>query len=161
MIAGIDMALAERVVDAVVEVFRVDRAELLGRRRPKSITDARQVAYYVLRETGFMSFPMIGKLMGDRDHATVIHGCASIALRARDSSVLREKIDQVRLLSMVRSSPCREFVAAYVDSRAVEFLDGDRSPADSCARLGCGWMRGLHRAYLEAAAPKRDSRRAA
>lgn len=160
MIRSIHREVADRVLDSVVEVFGFDRLTLLARRRPKRVVEARQVAYLILREAGFLSFPQIAEIMGHRDHATVIHGCSSVVLKARASSVLREKIDQVRLLSLVRSQACEEFVGAYVDGRPVEFLEDDRGAADCCARIGCGWMRGLHPAAL-ATAPRREPQKRA
>jgi hypothetical protein len=132
----------------------------IRRGRGRSVVEARQVACYVLRETKFLSFPTIGGIMGDRDHSIVIHACSAIALKARMDARLRERIDQVRMLSSVHGLPCGEFVAGYLDERPVEFLPEDQRPADSCARLGCGWMRALHAAELCRALPA-PQRRAA
>ena len=55
--------------------FGVTRSELQSPRRHKSIVFARQfVMYWSVRLTSH-SYPQIGRLIGGRDHTTVIHGC--------------------------------------------------------------------------------------
>lgn len=55
--------------------FGVTRSELQSPRRNKSIVFARQfVMYWSVRLTSH-SYPQIGRLIGGRDHTTVIHGC--------------------------------------------------------------------------------------
>jgi len=69
----------------------ITRAELRGDRRHSDIAFARQfVAYWASRLTDH-SYPMIGRLMGGRDHTTVIHGKnAYRAKRAKMGRFLRE-----------------------------------------------------------------------
>ncbi|OGG62555.1 hypothetical protein A3I46_03395 [Candidatus Kaiserbacteria bacterium RIFCSPLOWO2_02_FULL_54_13] len=46
--------------------------------RRHEIVQARQIIMYLLREYAGMSFPAIGRLIGGRDHTTVIHGYKKI-----------------------------------------------------------------------------------
>lgn len=63
----------------MVEVARkhgITLNELKGRRRAKHITAACQEAMWRMRkECQYLSFPQIGRLLGNRDHTTVLHGC--------------------------------------------------------------------------------------
>lgn len=54
--------------------------DLLGKSRKQPIARARQEAYFLMREAG-MSFPVIGKRMGDRNHSTIIYGVREHAKR--------------------------------------------------------------------------------
>lgn len=55
-------------------VFKVTQAELRSNRRPREIVIARQfIMYWATRLTG-LSLPAVGRLMGGRDHTTVLHG---------------------------------------------------------------------------------------
>jgi len=57
------------------QIFGVTRTQLLCGRRHNSIVFARQfVMYWAIRLTP-MSYPLVGRLMGHRDHTTVLHGC--------------------------------------------------------------------------------------
>lgn len=69
-----------RVV-AQAYVLRVD--DLTGRDRHKAIAEARLVAYWLLRSRTRMSFPEIGRVMGDKDHTTIMAGVKSFDLRQR------------------------------------------------------------------------------
>ena len=58
--------------------------ELLGRGRTKKVAQARQVAMYLLMYELEMSPTQVGRLLGGRDHATVIHGVGlPLSLRER------------------------------------------------------------------------------
>jgi chromosomal replication initiator protein len=86
----------EGIIKVVTEQFHVEKEQLLGRSRKKDIALARQVAMYLLREETRSSLLQIGAILGDRDHTTIMHGCAKIdALMETDES-LRRKIASVR-----------------------------------------------------------------
>ena len=83
----------------VAEHFRLKVEELTGRTRTKEIAIARQVAMYLLREENDMSLPMIGDLLGGRDHSTVRYGVDKVAVEIevndglrRDIMLLRERV---------------------------------------------------------------------
>jgi chromosomal replication initiator protein len=50
-------------------------ADLLSRRRSRSITRPRQVAMALSKELTNHSLPEIGDAFGGRDHTTVLHAC--------------------------------------------------------------------------------------
>lgn len=87
------------VIRVVAEHFRLKVEELTGRTRTKEIAIARQVAMYLLREENDMSLPMIGDLLGGRDHSTVRYGVDKVAVEIevndglrRDIMLLRERV---------------------------------------------------------------------
>ncbi|RLC74937.1 MAG: chromosomal replication initiator protein DnaA, partial [Chloroflexi bacterium] len=69
----------EEIIRAVAEFYNLSPDELKSNHRSKTIALARQMAMYLLREEGNLSFPQIGKLLGGRNHTTVLHGCEKIA----------------------------------------------------------------------------------
>lgn len=65
---------AKRIIAQVAEQHGLTAAELLGATRVRSIAYARQEAMWrISRELG-RSLPEIGRMMGGRDHTTVLHG---------------------------------------------------------------------------------------
>ena len=93
--SSIDMRLAERVIKRAVKIddepltiddildkvcnhFNVTQAAVNSRSRKKDIVIARQVAMYMAQKYTKMPASRIGKLVGGRDHSTVIHSCAKI-----------------------------------------------------------------------------------
>jgi chromosomal replication initiator protein len=75
------LALQERLVTieniqkTVAEYYKIRVADLLSRRRSRSITRPRQVAMALSKELTNHSLPEIGDAFGGRDHTTVLHAC--------------------------------------------------------------------------------------
>ncbi len=66
--------LYARIERRICSVFHVTPKEIRSHRRNKEIMLARQaVMYWVVRLTGY-SYPKIGKIMGERDHTSIMHG---------------------------------------------------------------------------------------
>ncbi len=59
----------------------VTKAEMESQRRTRHITKARQEFYYRATMETPASFPQIGKMVGNRDHTTVLHGARVYAER--------------------------------------------------------------------------------
>ncbi|MEB3220871.1 MAG: chromosomal replication initiator protein DnaA [Candidatus Sericytochromatia bacterium] len=59
--------------EAVAEHYHLEVADLVGSRRTKDISLARQVAMYLARELTELSLNVIGSKYGGRDHTTVMH----------------------------------------------------------------------------------------
>lgn len=59
----------------ICRALKVNKEELLSNRRNKEVTFARQAIFYWARRRTRLSFPDIGRRMGDKDHTTVLHGC--------------------------------------------------------------------------------------
>lgn len=64
----------EAIIRSVARYFNTTREALTGASRLKTITEARHVAMYLLREDAQLPLKAIGDLLGHRDHSTVIHG---------------------------------------------------------------------------------------
>ena len=90
--SNIDMRLAERVikravkiddkpltVDEIIETvcnhFNVSPSAVGGKSRKRDFVVARQVSMYLAQKYTKMPASRIGKLVGNRDHSTVIHSC--------------------------------------------------------------------------------------
>lgn len=93
--ADIDLALAEKVVgkvvsstpnvisvekirDLVCEYFALPMDTLMSKTRKREIATARQVAMYLSKQYTKSSLSAIGKIIGNRDHATVLHACGVV-----------------------------------------------------------------------------------
>ena len=78
-----------RIIDEVSLHYKVSTTELLGRSRTKNIALARQIAMYLLMYELEMSPTQIGRLLGGRDHSTVIHGAGKINAAINEDHQLR------------------------------------------------------------------------
>ncbi len=80
----------------VAEYFKLTAADLTGRKRTKAIAGARQIAMYFLREEHALSLPVIGTLLGGRDHSTVRYGIEKVNDDLVDDEALRQTISALR-----------------------------------------------------------------
>ena len=106
--SNIDMRLAERVikravkiddkpltVDEIIETvcnhFNVSPSAVGGNSRKRDFVVARQVSMYLAQKYTKMPASRIGKLVGNRDHSTVIHSCTQVENRLKvDKEFLAE-----------------------------------------------------------------------
>jgi chromosomal replication initiator protein len=100
------LALQERLVSieniqkTVAEYFKIRVADLLSRRRSRSIARPRQFAMALSKELTNHSLPEIGDAFGGRDHTTVLHGCRRIAsLRETEKRIDNDYLILLRTLT--------------------------------------------------------------
>jgi chromosomal replication initiator protein len=86
----------ENIQKTVADYFKVRMADLLSKRRSRSVARPRQVAMALAKELTNHSLPEIGDAFGGRDHTTVLHACKRIK-ELRDSEQ-RMKEDYSNLL---------------------------------------------------------------
>lgn len=82
----------ERIIEEASHHYRVSTDELLGRSRTKNIALARQVVMYLLMYELEMSPTQVGRLLGGRDHATIIHGAGKINGEINEDGQLRQDV---------------------------------------------------------------------
>ncbi len=66
-------ATLDHIVDAVTGYYNVKFSDLQSRKRPKSITEPRQICMWLARQRTGFSLEEIGGYFGGRDHTTVMH----------------------------------------------------------------------------------------
>jgi len=69
----------DNIQKTVAEYFKIRIAELLSKRRSRSIARPRQIAMALAKDLTRHSLPEIGDAFGGRDHTTVLHACRRIA----------------------------------------------------------------------------------
>jgi len=100
------LALQERMVSieniqkTVAEYYKIKKADLLSKRRTRTVTRPRQVAMCLSKEITNHSLPEIGEAFGGRDHTTVLHACKKIKeLRQSDGDVNEDYLNLLRILT--------------------------------------------------------------
>jgi chromosomal replication initiator protein len=81
------VAPASRLGDVeamVATYFGLRPADLHSSRKSRTVSTARSVAMYLARKYTNLSFPDIGKYMGNKNHATVIQACRRVNKRLAD-----------------------------------------------------------------------------
>jgi len=84
----------------VADYYQMRVAELLSKRRSRSIARPRQMAMTLAKELTEHSLPEIGDAFGGRDHTTVLHACRTIReFRETDGKLRQDWEKLVRLLT--------------------------------------------------------------
>ncbi len=90
----------ENIQKTVAEYFNIKVADLLSKRRSRSVARPRQLAMALAKELTNHSLPEVGDAFGGRDHTTVLHACRTIkAMLETDSHIQEDWTDLVRILS--------------------------------------------------------------
>ncbi|MEL4411206.1 chromosomal replication initiator protein DnaA [Shewanella algae] len=90
------LALQEKLVTidniqkTVAEYYKIKMADMLSKRRSRSVARPRQMAMALSKELTNQSLPEIGDAFGGRDHTTVLHACRKIALLREESHDIKE-----------------------------------------------------------------------
>ena len=91
----------ENIKKTVAEYYKIRVADLLSKRRNRSITRPRQMAMMIARELTRHSLPEIGDAFGGRDHTTVLNACRRIAELRKSNRQIEE--DYTNLISLLTS----------------------------------------------------------
>jgi chromosomal replication initiator protein len=90
----------ENIQKTVAEYFKIRVADLLSKRRNRSIARPRQIAMALAKELTNHSLPEIGDAFGGRDHTTVLHGCRRVQeLRQGDKRIDDDYLNLLRTLT--------------------------------------------------------------
>jgi chromosomal replication initiator protein len=90
----------ENIQKTVAEYFKIRVADLLSKRRSRSIARPRQVAMALARELTNHSLPEIGDAFGGRDHTTVMHACDRVKdLREIERRASEDYLNLLRILT--------------------------------------------------------------
>jgi len=90
----------ENIQKTVADYYKVRVADLLSKRRSRSVARPRQVAMALAKELTSHSLPEIGDAFGGRDHTTVMHACKRIKeLRGEEQRMAEDYSNLLRTLS--------------------------------------------------------------
>lgn len=90
----------ENIQKTVAEYYKMRVADLLSKKRNRSIARPRQLAMALSKELTNHSLPEIGDAFGGRDHTTVLHACRKVEdLKMGESRFMEDYSNLVRTLS--------------------------------------------------------------
>jgi chromosomal replication initiator protein len=86
----------EKILDTVAEYFNLSPAQVCGKARDKSLVHARHIAMYLLRDEAQRPLTEVGRILGNRDHSTILHGLNKVHESYYADQDLRREIDEIR-----------------------------------------------------------------
>ena len=84
------------VIGAVCERFGISDRELLGNSRARHVSFPRHVAMYLMRKDVDISLEEIARVLGKRDHTTILHGVRKIERELERDANLRGDLMAIR-----------------------------------------------------------------
>lgn len=86
----------EDIIKCVCSFYKVNKADVVGKKKNKEFIEPRQVCCYLITE--MMSLPLVtvGKSMGGRDHATIIYARDKIAEQIKIDDKLKVQINDIK-----------------------------------------------------------------
>lgn len=90
----------DNIQRTVAEYYKIKLADILSKRRSRSVARPRQVAMTLAKELTNHSLPEIGDSFGGRDHTTVLHACRKIKeLRETEADIREDYKNLLRSLT--------------------------------------------------------------
>ena len=86
----------EAIQKRVADHFQLRLSDMVSRRRPANIANARQVAMYLSRLLTRHSLQEIGEAFGGRDHGTVIHACRTVENLMEQEDSVRSNVEYLK-----------------------------------------------------------------
>jgi len=108
----IDLSLAKRVInqnvklekkqisvqmiqEVVCNYYNLDLSLIQTNSRKREIVQARQIAMYLSKKYTDFSFSHIGKIVGKKDHATVLHACKTVKDQIEINKSFRSSVEEI------------------------------------------------------------------
>ena len=80
----------DNIQKTVAEYYKIKVADLLSKRRNRSVARPRQIAMALSKELTNHSLPEIGDAFGGKDHTTVLHACRKVKELREESHDIKE-----------------------------------------------------------------------
>ncbi|WP_432627959.1 chromosomal replication initiator protein DnaA [Brotaphodocola sp.] len=90
---GVQSITPELILQVVADHFDLTPQEIISQKRNKEIVYPRQIAMYLCRNMTAIPLQVIGKVLGGRDHTTILHGIEKITKDLPNNQSLQNTID--------------------------------------------------------------------
>lgn len=85
----------ERIIGEVGRTYGVSPEDIRSSKRSANISNARQVATFVVREITQISMAAIGEEFGGRDHSTIVYAIQQVEKKMEEDSYYRETVEDI------------------------------------------------------------------
>lgn len=81
------------IIEVVAEHYHITPSDITGKKKSRDIAFPRQICMYLCKELTDTALQGIGKILGDRDHSTIIHGIEKVKEDLKSDEALNNTID--------------------------------------------------------------------
>ncbi len=86
----------QSVISAVTGYFRISKNDLLGKSKKKEIVIPRQICCYLMCELLTLPLVSIGKVLGGRDHTTILYSRDKVEEMCRVNEKIAKDVDDIK-----------------------------------------------------------------
>ena len=87
---------ADYIQEIVAKYFDIDKKDLVSTKKSNDIVYPRQIAMYLCRNIGQMSFPKIAEEFNKKDHTTIMHAYKKIEKDVKENSNTKMIVESVK-----------------------------------------------------------------
>ena len=92
----------DTIITKVCEHYKLDESVLHSKRRKREVVQIRQMAMFLAKKHTDISASKIGHLIGNRDHATVLHACKIMKDLVEVNKEVKEEVEKIEASFRVR-----------------------------------------------------------
>lgn len=93
---------ASDIIDAVCKYFKISTADIISKKKTKSIVEPRMIAIYLITELLPTPLVQIGEMFGGRDHTTIIHARDKISDEIKTNPRIKITVADIRNMILNR-----------------------------------------------------------
>ena len=85
----------DSIINKVCNYYHIDTSTIHTKTRKREVVQVRQVAMYLAKKYTDISSSKIGQLIGNKDHATVLHACKIIKDQVEINKTFKNEIEEI------------------------------------------------------------------
>ena len=85
------------IIAKVCEHYKIDETAIHTKTRKREVVQVRQVAMYLAKKHTDTSSSKIGQLIGNKDHATVLHACKIVKDQVDVDKSFKAEIEEIEM----------------------------------------------------------------
>jgi chromosomal replication initiator protein len=85
----------EDIISTVCKHFGLENSAIHTKSRKREVVQARQIAMYLAKHNTDLSTSKIGKMIGGKDHATVLHACKTVQGQCEVDKAFRADLESI------------------------------------------------------------------
>jgi len=85
----------EKIIDTIINFYGLQNKELFVSSRKKEYSKPRQLSMYLLKKELKLSYSVIGRKFGGKDHTTVMHACSLVEKEFEENQKFGQEVEMV------------------------------------------------------------------
>ena len=93
-----DEVTADEIIECTCKRYKVNRDDIIGKKRNKEIVEPRQVAIYLICDMMTMPLMTVGEIFGGKEHTTISYSRDKVAAALETDARLRTAVNDIKAM---------------------------------------------------------------